>query len=340
MSLKDLKKLRRIIDEIDMEIIRLLDKRIETAVKIYEIKHEMGMDIVDSAREKDILNKVGRYRDIFEKIIEKSIEEQWRQAIDKGIKSNENIEIGIVGYGKMGKLFTNIFKKHHKINIYDIKKIPNKENKNVIVQENLNELVKKSEYIMIATSITTIHNVAARIRNIIMNNNYRDKVIFDIATLKNKVIKELEKYPKYVRVASTHPMFGGSIKHPWQHKILLLPLKDREEDAKYIERLFKPYGFKIIYTSLEDHDKYMAYTIALPYLLGIIFKETTDDLDPNKLDIHGGTSYRILHNYYEKVVARDKEEFINEILSSKYSIEVINRVLEIIMRIRDEAESG
>ena len=334
MSIKDLEKLRGIIDEIDMEIIRLLDKRIETAVKIYEIKQELGMDIVDRTREKDILDKVGRYREIFEKIIEKSVEEQWRKAWDEGISPNDNLEIGIVGYGKMGKLFTNIFKKHHRINIYDIKKIPNREHENVVVQESLSELVKKSEYIMIATSITTIHNVAAKIRNILMNNNYRDKVIFDIATLKNKVIKELEKYPRYVRVASTHPMFGGSIKHPWQHKILLLPLKDREEDAKHIERLFKPYGFKIIYASLEDHDKYVAYTIALPYLLGILFKEATKDLDQNKLDVYGGTSYRIFQNYYEEVVARDPKEFINEILSSGYSIEIINRVLDIIMKIK------
>jgi chorismate mutase len=65
-----LRDLRREIDEIDAELIRLLDRRVELARRIGRIKKEMGVEVHDHKREKEVLERAGRYSDVFRVIIE------------------------------------------------------------------------------------------------------------------------------------------------------------------------------------------------------------------------------------------------------------------------------
>ncbi|WP_048056129.1 chorismate mutase [Pyrococcus sp. ST04] len=67
-----LKSLRREIDEIDRQIIALLEKRLDIARQIGEIKKNLGLPIEDKEREVEILSRAGRFREIFEKILEVS----------------------------------------------------------------------------------------------------------------------------------------------------------------------------------------------------------------------------------------------------------------------------
>lgn len=62
-------ELRERIDEIDEEILELLDKRAKVAKEIGEIKREKGISITDNEREKEVLKRTGRYREVFEEII-------------------------------------------------------------------------------------------------------------------------------------------------------------------------------------------------------------------------------------------------------------------------------
>lgn len=328
----ELSRLRSEIDRIDSEIIKLLDKRFDIVREICKIKLRNNIGIIDKSRGREIIRRAGKYREIFEKIIEESVETQWEKFIDSHMKQNslKDTEIGIVGYGKMGQLFTKLFKKYFKVNIYDIKKTLISSESNVIYRETLRELVHASHYVMIATSLNTVDKVAAKIRKIIVGDDLEDKIVFDIATLKYRVIKELSKYPPHIKVSSIHPMFGGRIKHPWNHKILIIPLKNREKDAHYVEELFKPFGFTILYVQPEEHDKHVAYTIALPYILGLIFSRVVKHMNREKLNKFGGTSYNIFSNYVSNIIHEDKPEFIYKLLMNQYSRELLNNLYKII----------
>ncbi|MFP4051563.1 MAG: chorismate mutase [Thermoplasmata archaeon] len=63
-------ELRERIDEIDEEILKLLDERAAVAKEIGEIKKEKDILITDTEREKVVLERSERYREVFEKIIE------------------------------------------------------------------------------------------------------------------------------------------------------------------------------------------------------------------------------------------------------------------------------
>ena len=76
VKLERFDKLRRAIDRVDEAIVRLLDLRRELVKLIGEIKREMGKEIIDVAREREVLQRAGEYKEIFKKIIEYSREVQ------------------------------------------------------------------------------------------------------------------------------------------------------------------------------------------------------------------------------------------------------------------------
>ncbi|WP_227738504.1 chorismate mutase [Thermococcus paralvinellae] len=70
VELERLHELRKRIDEIDKQIIELLEKRVRIAKEIGEIKRELNLPIRDEKREEEVLRRAGKFREVFEKIVE------------------------------------------------------------------------------------------------------------------------------------------------------------------------------------------------------------------------------------------------------------------------------
>ena len=60
-SLSDLKSLRKLIDQKNKSIVRLLNRRAGYALRIAEVKAIEGLAIHYEAREKEVLKKVSKY---------------------------------------------------------------------------------------------------------------------------------------------------------------------------------------------------------------------------------------------------------------------------------------
>lgn len=71
-SISEIKALRARIDEIDREILRLLEERMEVALRIGEVKARLSVPILDPAREMEVLERAGKFRPVFEAILEVS----------------------------------------------------------------------------------------------------------------------------------------------------------------------------------------------------------------------------------------------------------------------------
>lgn len=65
-----LHELRKEIDKIDKQIIELLEKRVRIAKEIGEIKRELNLPVRDEKREEEVLRRAGKFREVFEKIVE------------------------------------------------------------------------------------------------------------------------------------------------------------------------------------------------------------------------------------------------------------------------------
>ena len=70
---------RKRIDSIDREIARLLDERMELCRLIGRYKKRLGIPLRDPLREKQVLDSVGMYREVFKAIITLCISVQQEQ---------------------------------------------------------------------------------------------------------------------------------------------------------------------------------------------------------------------------------------------------------------------
>ena len=64
-----IKKLRKEIDTIDGNILKLLKKRVKVCKEIGRTKNELIMEIVDRKREEEVLKRSGTFKPIFKEII-------------------------------------------------------------------------------------------------------------------------------------------------------------------------------------------------------------------------------------------------------------------------------
>jgi len=61
--LEELDLLRKEIDKVDEELVKLFERRMELAVKIGGIKKQKGMEVFDAERERQVIEKaIGRLK--------------------------------------------------------------------------------------------------------------------------------------------------------------------------------------------------------------------------------------------------------------------------------------
>ncbi|GAB6148070.1 chorismate mutase [Stetteria hydrogenophila] len=76
MAAREVEDIRRAIDWIDAEILRLLEERMRLCRAIGEAKRRAGAPVRDPGREEEVLRRAGRFRSVFEEIVRLCREEQ------------------------------------------------------------------------------------------------------------------------------------------------------------------------------------------------------------------------------------------------------------------------
>lgn len=82
---KTLEELRREIDELDQEILKILVRRVDVVKQIGELKNEQGMSIVDEARKEEVLQSITKRAKIFhlsEEFVKKLFKEIHDHAVE------------------------------------------------------------------------------------------------------------------------------------------------------------------------------------------------------------------------------------------------------------------
>ena len=69
MEKSTLEELRKQIDKVDKEIMKLLEERIRICRRIAKCKLKLGLPLEDPQREKLVLKRAGVFRNVFREII-------------------------------------------------------------------------------------------------------------------------------------------------------------------------------------------------------------------------------------------------------------------------------
>lgn len=302
--MEEIYELRKEIDKIDEAIIELLDKRVKLGCKIGEMKALRDISVEDLGREMKVLERAGEYRDIFDRIISKTKREELASMSSTDASHLSNKKMGIIGYGRMGKLLAEEFSMKMEVALYDTMNITDEFH----CYSSISELYRGCDFIMIATPTDTVPGIVEELADMAVSGD--EKAVFDISTFKDEVLGIYNEFPDSVKVASVHPMFGCGSKNLEGKRVVIIPVEGREADAEVVRSVFQPMGFELLRIDAKDHDKVMKKVIGIPYLIGVSFLKMISETD--EIERYGGNSFKYL-SVFGRSVLHDRPEFIEDI---------------------------
>jgi prephenate dehydrogenase len=190
--------------------------------------------------------------------------------------------IGIIGFGRFGKLTASILRKHADVLVFSRKRTEEdfKKAKKIGVKLVDFDVVAQSDIVIICTPISKTEAVIKKLAKLAKPG----ALVVDTCSVKVLPSEWLLRHlPDNVQILATHPMFGPVTsgfdlgKGTWKLdglQIVLCPLRIKKSDLKRIGKFLKGLKLDVIITTPEDHDRQNAATLSLVHYLGRALWET------------------------------------------------------------------
>ncbi|MBI4272742.1 prephenate dehydrogenase/arogenate dehydrogenase family protein [Candidatus Uhrbacteria bacterium] len=175
------------------------------------------------------------------------------------------ITIGVIGYGRFGKLWTSCLTSFGTILVHDKRGVSARIPRGVRFA-NLEEVVK-TDMLFLLVPISQIESCCRDIAPLLQKHT----LVIDGCSVKLHPARLMKKLlPKNQPLIATHPLFGpDSGKNGVAgKKIVLHRLRATPHQMKVFESMLKTLGLVLIHATPLQHDKAMARSQALVHLIG------------------------------------------------------------------------
>ena len=267
-------ELRKAIDGLDEKILNLLSKRKNLAKEVAKLKENLDLPVFDKKREEEILKNIsGRAKqlgldvnsvsDVFNAIFRGSRSEQQKQMgkVECSVK-----KIGLIGFGRFGKLIVRHLSGDFDFYVYDRLANKNEIKNNNAVPSSLKELCRL-DIIILAVPISEIKSVLNDIKNLLK----KDALVVDVCSVKEYPIKLMKNIlPKSVQILGTHSMFGPDTAYDSleEKKIVLCKVRIQNNLYLQIKRFLESKQLAVIEATAQQHDAEMAKSLVLTHFIG------------------------------------------------------------------------
>ena len=175
--------------------------------------------------------------------------------------------VGILGFGRFGKVLSNILQKGFRIKAYDLNSMKNYPGVEFVDQDT----VLKEKIIFVAVPISVFESVINDIAPKLKGEN----TIVDVCSVKNHPVKIMENTLRdNIGIISTHPMFGpDSFISNSRLKIMMHNTRDTYGQYKFWREFFLDQGIEVIEITPDEHDRLAAKTQGVTHFLGRMLKE-------------------------------------------------------------------
>ncbi|MDP6755196.1 MAG: prephenate dehydrogenase/arogenate dehydrogenase family protein [Candidatus Marinimicrobia bacterium] len=223
--------------------------------------------------------------------------------------------IGIIGFGRFGKVLANILQKGFSIKAYDPK--PSDAFPGVSFIDL--ETVLKEKVIFIAVSIRYFESVIQEIAP----NLSEGTTILDVCSVKKHPAEIMEaNLPDHVGIIATHPMFGpDSFLSNNRLKMMMNNTRDTHDQFKFWKRFFTDQGIQVMEMSPDQHDQLVAKTQGVTHFLGRMLKEY--GIRKTAIDTQG---FRDLLDLVDQTCNDTWELYTDLQLYNPYTDEMINKL--------------
>ncbi|MFZ2189884.1 MAG: prephenate dehydrogenase/arogenate dehydrogenase family protein [Candidatus Magasanikiibacteriota bacterium] len=172
------------------------------------------------------------------------------------------MRVGIIGYGRFGKLWAELMKEFGEVVVYD---------KQVKSQKSIKSKVSDVldvDMLFLLVPISEIKNVCKEIRAKLNEKT----IVIDACSVKVKPVREMKQILKSNQpIIATHPLFGpDSVKRFGLvgQKIVVSNIRATAKQLNLLKNILKKLKLKIIQATPEEHDKQMAKSQALVHFFG------------------------------------------------------------------------
>jgi len=219
-------------------------------------------------------------------------------------------EIAIVGVnGKMGKWFANYFHKMgFKVKGFDT----NNEIKEKFI-EKANSLVScilQIDYVLLCTPTKNTPEIIRLISKEMKRGSY----LIEISSHKAKTAQTLLKTPSKINPICIHPMFGPGSKNIAGKNVIIVPIKDAQNELTATKLLFP--GANFVTIDAVEHDKKIAVILGLTHLINIAFANIlAKDEKISLTEKMAGTTFKAQRIVAESILT-ESAELIETIVSN------------------------
>ena len=175
--------------------------------------------------------------------------------------------VGIIGFGRFGKVLANILQRGFAIKAYD----PKPAGPFPGVQFLDLDTVLNEKVIFIAVPIRHFESVIADISTKLK----KETTLIDVCSVKSYPVNIMLKIlPDHIGVIATHPMFGpDSYMSNSNLKMMINNTRDLYNQYSFWKRFFSDQSIQIIEMTPDQHDRLAAKTQGVTHFLGRMLKE-------------------------------------------------------------------
>jgi len=223
-------------------------------------------------------------------------------------------EIAVIGAGgNMGCWFSRYFNnKGIGISVYDIKPASMKCSSNTIIYENIANCVQGADLVLVCVPTKTapvmIHECASKMKP--------GAILAEISSVKQQTSMALKKISSKIKPLCIHPMFGPGRKDLKQMKILLIPVRNEENELKILNEIFEE-AIVVVIPNAKIHDELIGVVLGLTHYINMVFAGTISKQDLSYLRDVTGTTFEIQSLLAASIMTEEPDLLISLLLENQ-----------------------
>lgn len=220
-------------------------------------------------------------------------------------------KVAVIGAaGRMGSWFAHYFaqSKAMRVSVYDKSKFDFRIPERVDRCNTIRDCVEEADLVMICVPIESIVSV---VKECLMYMK-KGAALSEISSIKKQVFNVLRSARKDITCLCIHPMFGPATKRSRIIKNLLIPVRNRAKEMRYLRSIFPRSKIEVI-SDPDLHDEYMAVVIGLTYYLNLVLGSVLSKLDLRTMKKVAGTSFGMQVMITESIL-NDPPELVTSLL--------------------------
>jgi len=248
------------------------------------------------------------------------------------------MKIAILGTGHMGRWLLEMLFPEHRLAVYDIDgaRMSDMEDGNVLRLPDCSGLKDFRPELLI--NAVSLQNTIPAFESCLPYLP-EDCIISDVASVKGNIPDFYRKTP--FRFVSVHPMFGptfANVDKLSDENVIIITESD-ERGKRFFRNMFEALELSIYEYSFDEHDRMIAYSLALPFASTMVFAACMDSTAVP------GTTFK-KHLEVSRGLLSEDDFLLSEILFNKYSLPQLEKVtgrldfLKHVIRAKDMEEAS